>query len=146
LVQRLGQMPNSKVYGSFGIPRIEGIDYFRAISSSRIGLSISIANDVRFYHSDRFINYLSCGTAVLARRVPDSDLLFEDGVHVRYFDAVDEFFELAEWYLQHDREREQMAQAGMQQAHEAFNTERIVQYMLDLIDTGTYDAPWVELL
>jgi len=146
LVQRLSQMPNSRVYGAFGIPRVEGIDYFCAISGSKIGLSINIANDVRLYHSDRLTNYLSCGTFVLAKKVPDSDLLFEDGVHLRYFDSADEFFELADWYLQHEQEREKIAMAGMQKAHTDFNCERIAKHMLDLITTGTYDAPWAEII
>jgi hypothetical protein len=62
LIKRLSQMPNARIYGAFGIPRVEGIDYFYAISGAKVGLSINIANDVRLYHSDRFINYISCGT------------------------------------------------------------------------------------
>jgi len=146
LVKRLSQMPNSRIYGAFGIPRVEGIDYFYAISGAKIGLSINIANDVRLYHSDRLINYVSCGTFTLAKRVPDSDLLFEDGIHVKYFNTVDEFFELADWYLKHDKEREKIAMAGMQRAHADFNCTKIAQYVLDLVETGTYNAPWAEIL
>ena len=146
LIERLSNKPNVKIYGAFGIPRVEGIDYFHAISGSKIGLSIGITSDVRLYHSDRLINYLSCGTCVLAKRVEDSDLLFEDGVHVRYFDSVDEFFDLAAWYLQHDQEREKIALAGMERAHHEFNTEKVVGSMLDLIESGSYDAPWAEVL
>jgi len=75
-------------------------------------------------------------------------LLFEDGVHLKYFDTIDEFFELADWYLQHEheQEREKIAKAGMEKAHSAFNPERIAGHLLDLIETGTYDAPWVTIL
>jgi len=146
LVHKLSQMPNSRVYGAFGVPRVEGIEYFYAISGAKIGLSINIANDVRLYHSDRFVNYLSCGTFVLSKRVPDTELLFEDGVHVKYFTTADEFFELAGWYLKHDPQREKIARAGMQKAHADFHCEKIAQYMLDLIETGSYDAPWAEIL
>jgi spore maturation protein CgeB len=146
LVNRLSKMENSRVYGTLGVPRVEGIDYFHAISGAKIGLSINIANDVRLYHSDRLINYISCGTLALTRRVPDTDLLFEDGVHAKYFDTTDEFFELADWYLKHDQEREKIAQAGMQRAHTEFNCERIAGHLLDLIETGTYDAPWKTIL
>jgi spore maturation protein CgeB len=83
---------------------------------------------------------------VLAKRVPDSDLLFEDGVHLKYFDTINEFFELADWYLKHQQEREKIAKAGMQKAHADFNCQKIAQYMLDLIETGTYNAPWAEIL
>lgn len=146
LVEKLSQKSDARIYGAFGIPRVEGIDYFYAISGSRIGLSINIANDVKLYHSDRLINCISCGTLALARRVPDTDLLFEDGVHVKYFDMADEFFELADWYLKHDEERERIAKAGMQRVHTEFNCEKIAGHLLDLIETGTYDAPWAEIL
>lgn len=146
LVKRLSLKEGVKIYGAFGIPRVEGIDYFYAISGSKIGLSINIANDVRLYHSDRFINYISCGTLALAKRVPDTDLLFEDGIHVKYFDTADEFFELADWYLKHGQERNKIAMAGMQRAHAEFNTEKIAKYLMDLIETGTYDAPWKTIL
>ncbi len=146
LIRRLNQMPNARIYGAFGIPKVEGIDYFYAICGAKMGLSINIVNDVRLYHSDRLINYVSCGTFTLAKRVPDSDLLFEDGVHLKYFDTVDEFFELADWYLKHEAEREQIARAGMQRAHVEFNCERIAKYVLDLFETGTYNARWAEIL
>jgi len=146
LISRVAKMPNAVLYGCFDRARVEGIELFYAISGAKIGLSINIANDVRLYHSDRLTNYVSCGTFVLAKRVPDSDLLFEDGVHVKYFDTADEFFELAKWYLEHDEERERIARAGMERAHADFNCERIAQYMFDLVEKGTYEAPWAEIM
>lgn len=146
LIHKLSKMPNARLYGCFGYPRVEGIEVFYAISGAKVGLSINIVNDVRLYHSDRLINYLSCGTFTLAKRVPDTDLLFADGVHLKYFDSADEFFELADWYLRHDHVREKIARAGMERAHREFNCERVAGYMLDLIETGTYDATWAEIL
>ncbi len=146
LVKAISEFPGSRVYGAFGIPRVEGIDYFRAISGARIGANINVANDVRLYHSDRLMNYVSCGTFTLARRVPDTDLLFVDGVHVKYFDTAEEFFELVRWYLDHESERERIAAAGMARAHAEFNCERMAQHMLDVVDKGRYDAPYCEVL
>jgi spore maturation protein CgeB len=146
LVKRLSSMPNARIYGAFGIPRVEGIDYFYAISGAKIALSINIENDVRLYHSDRFINYISCGTFTLARRVPDSDLLFADGEHVKYFDSNDEFFELLDWYLVHENERKRIAKAGMQRAYTEFNCTKVAQYLLELLETGKCSAPWNTVL
>lgn len=146
LAKRLSEMPNAKVYACFGRPKTEGIECFYAISGAKIGLSINIVNDVRLYHSDRLINIPACGTFTLAKRAPGYKLLFEDGVHLKYFDTPEEFFELAEWYLKHEQERERIAMAGMEKTHSEFNCEKIAQYMLDLIETGTYDAPWAEIL
>ena len=146
IAKRLSQMPNARLYGCFGRPKTEGLDSFRALSNAKIGLSINIANDVRLYHSDRFINIPACGTFTLAKRVPGYELMFTDGVHLKYFDTIDEFFQLADWYLKHEQEREKIALAGMERAHSEFNCERIAQYILDLIKTGKFDAPWTEIL
>lgn len=142
IVQRLAHMKRCSLYGCYGKPKIGGIEYLYAISGARIGLSINAINTVRLYHSDRLINYISCGTFTLAKRVPDSELLFKDGVHLRYFDTADEFFELADWYLKHDQEREKIARAGMEWAHEQFNSVKIAGYTLDIIEKGYYIAPW----
>lgn len=146
LAKRLSQLPNAKVYACFGQPKCEGLDSFFSISGAKIGLSINIANDVRLYHSDRFTNIPACGTFCLAKKAPDYDLMFEDGIHLKYFDTVDEFFELADWYLKHDEERERITKAGMQRAHTEFNCKNIAQKLMDLIETGTYNAPWSEIL
>ena len=146
LLSRIAGMKNCALYGCFGRPKVEGVNYLYAISGARIGLSINAVNNVRLCHSSRLTHYLACGTLVLAKRVPDSDLLFKDGVHLRYFDTVEEFFDLANWYLNHEDERIKIANAGMQRAHTEFNCEKIAKYMLELIETGTYDAHWMEIL
>lgn len=38
------------------------------------------------------------------------------------------------------------AMAGMKRAHSEFNCERIAKLTLDLVERGTYDAPWAEIL
>jgi len=146
IVKRLSKMPNAKVYACFGQPETQGLDCFIAICGAKIGLSINIANDVYLYHSDRFINIPACGTFELAKKVPGYELMFTDGEHLRYFNTVDEFFELADWYLKHEQEREKTAQAGMKKAHTDFNCQKIAKYMIDLAETGTYDAPWATIL
>ncbi len=143
ILQTLATMKNCTLYGCCNRPRIGGIEYFYAISGAKIGLSVNAVNDIRLGHSDRFITYLSCGTLVLAKRVPDSDLLFRDGIHLRYFDEVEEFFELAKWYLAREEERLRIAGAGMEHAHAEFSVERIAGWIVDIAEKGSYDAPWM---
>jgi hypothetical protein len=146
IVSRLAKMPNTRLYGCFGNPTVDGIETFYAISGAKIALSINVVNDVRLYHSDRPVNCLSCGTFTLAKRVPDTELLFKDGVHLRYFDAPDEFFKLADYYLKNEQERKKIAQAGMEWAHKEFNCTKIAQYVIDLVENGSYNAPWAEII
>lgn len=146
LLERLAGMPNVKLYACFDRPRVEGLDACRAISGARIALSINLINTVRLYHSNRLTNNVACGTFTLARRVPDTELLFRDQEHLRYFETVDEFFDLAQWYLQHEDERERIARTGMEYTHREFNCQRMAQHLLDLIETGRIDAPWAEII
>jgi hypothetical protein len=143
IIMRLASMENCALYGCCGRPVIGGIHYLYAISGARIGLSINAANDIELYHSDRFIQYLSCGTFVLAKRVPGANRLFQDGVHLKYFDSVEEFSDSVKWYLNHEDERIKIANAGMKYAHSEFNCQIMAKYILDVIETGTYNAPWM---
>lgn len=144
LVTELAKRDNCMLYGCFGRPQIGGIDYLYAISGARIGAHVNAVNSVRLYHSDRLTHYLAGGTFVLAKRVPDTDLLFKDGVHLKYFDTINEFFDLADWYLNHEAERKKIADDGMQWTHERFNCIRMAGYILELVEKGTYSAPWFD--
>jgi hypothetical protein len=143
LVSRLAKMPNCAVYGCCGRPQIGGFDYLYAISGARIGLNVNADNTARLYHSDRLTHYLSCGTLVLAKRVPDTDLLFKNEQHLRYFDTAEEFLGLADWFLKHEDERKKIADAGMKWIHEQFNCVKIAALFLDLVEKGAYSAPWI---
>ncbi|MHC4527216.1 MAG: glycosyltransferase, partial [Planctomycetota bacterium] len=143
LVNRLCKMENCALYGCCGKPLIGGIQYYYAISGARIGLSINAVSHIRLYHSDRITQYLAAGTCVLAKRVPDSDLLFKDGTHLRYFDTAEEFFDLATWYLANEQERAKIANCGMEWVHKEFNCQKIAKYTLEAIETGNYSAPWM---
>ena len=142
IVTKLIQRENCTIYGSCGRPKIGGTNYLYAISGARIGVNVNAVNTVKFYHSDRLTHYLACGTFVLAKRVPDTDLLFKDGVHIKYFDTAEEFFELVDWYLSHEQERKKIADAGMQHIHTEFNSVKIAGYILELVKKGSYNAPW----
>ncbi len=146
ILRRLGEMPNARLYGSKGYPRVEGIDCFRAFSNAKIVLSINADNTVPRYHSDRFVTAMASGSMVLAKRVPEGELLFRDHDHLRYFDTAAEFFELLDYYLAHDDEREAIAAAGMKRCHEEFNCTRMARCLLDLVETGTYSAEWAKQL
>jgi hypothetical protein len=142
IISRLAEMKNCTLYGCLGRPKIGGINYQYAISGARIALNINVANDVSLYHSDRLTHYLASGAFVLAKRVPDTDLLFKDSVHLKYFDTVEEFFDLAKWYLAHEDERQKIADAGMQYCHIEYNSMKIAQYILDAAVKGSYQVPW----
>lgn len=146
VIERLRHKNILTIWGDKGQKKVYGMDYLYAISGCKIALSINVYNEVRFYHSNRLINSLGCGAFVLAKGVPDSEILFQDGMHLRYFDTVEQCLELAEYYLSHDRERQKIARQGMERAHEQFNCRQIAADMFTLLTAGFYDKPWSEIV
>ena len=142
LVGKLVERENCAIYGCFGRPQIGGLDYLYAISGAKIGVNVNAYGPVRFCHSDRLTQYLACGTFVMAKRFEGCDLLYKDRIHLRYFDTIEEFFDIANWYLNHEDERAKTADAGMRRIHTEFNSVKIAGYILELIEKGTYNAPW----
>ena len=144
LVKEMAKRSNCTLYGCCGRPKIGGMDCLYAISGARISVNVNAYGPVKFCHSNRLTRLLAGGTFAMAKMFPDANLLYEDGVHIKYFDEIDEFFELAAWYLKHDAERRKIADAGMEWVHREFNCLKIAQYYLDLVETGTYRAPWTQ--
>ena len=144
LVTRLAKQKNCTLYGCFGRPKIGGIDYLYAISGARISVNVNAYKSVKFCHSDRLTQHLACGTFVMAKRFKGCDLLYKDKEHLRYFDTIEEFFDLADWYLNHESERKKIADAGMHHVHTEFNCVKISKYILELIEKGSYSAPWFQ--
>lgn len=146
LLKKLACTYGLTIHGNGKNKAILGMDYFSAISNSEIAISININNSIRMYHSDRLINYLGCGAFVLSSYSPDSDLLFQDKKHLRYFHSNDECIDLIKYYFDNENERRKIAAAGMAYAHEAFNCQRIARNIIDFLTTGTYDEPWRDIV
>ena len=143
LAHRLAQRDKVALYGCLGRPTIGGVRFLYAVSGARIGLSVNAYEpSIRFAHSDRLTRFLAGGSMVMSRRFESAEFLYRDKEHIRYFDEIDECFELADWYLGHEQERRRIADAGMARMHAEFNCQRIAGYLLDLVETGRYSAPW----
>lgn len=134
------------IHGHDDTPPIYGLEYYRAISRAKIALSVNAVNDIRMYHSDRWINCLACGAFVLSSYVPDSELLCEDDKHLRYFHTESQCLDLIDYYLEREDERSEIAFAGMTHVHKAFHCQRIASDILDFLTTGTYDEPWRDIV
>lgn len=142
IIKAIAPLPNTRIYGCLGHPQIAGKDYLQAISGARLGIHVNAANDVSMYHSDRLTHYLACGTCVLSKRVPESEKLFRDKEHLAYFDTVDELNELLNYYLTNEDKRKKLADQGMAWVHQEYHCEKIARYILELIESGAYSAPW----
>jgi O-antigen biosynthesis protein len=87
-------------------------DAARNFSMSKIVFNISIKDDINM----RVFETLSTGSFLLTNWIPTLGDLFEDGKHLVTYKTLDEMVEKAQYYLEHDDEREAIAQTG----HEEF--------------------------
>ena len=133
-------------YGRGGLPPLKGQDYLSTISNCDIAVSINAFNDIRLYHSDRLIQYLACGAFVLAKRVPDTELLFTHNKHLVYFDTIEQCTDLIDKYLPDEPARRRIAESGMARAHQAFHCQRLAGHIVDLATKGSYNETWAQII
>ncbi len=91
--------------------------------------SCDAAHKMRGYTSNRFFNVMGCGAFCLVRRFPGLDLWGSDGVHFVAFDTDEEACEKIKYYLSHDQERQQIADAGYRWFHAYHNWMSRAKYM-----------------
>lgn len=132
-------LPNFSLslHGIFGQPTIRGMDYIRAIASSRMGLNHSRRNDVSLYSSDRIAQLTGHGLLTFTPRIPDFDLIYKED-EVRYFDTTQELVEMARYYAAHSEEAATIAEAGWHRAHQSCSAERVTRFMEETIFNQPY--------
>ena len=146
LIQRLHERGDLTCYGAMGGRPIKGLRYLQAIGGAEMVLSVNAYNDVRLYHSDRLIHCTACGAFTLVKRVPDSELLFEDGKHVCYFESIEECLTLVDKYHAEAAARQRIAAAARVRALEAFGAQKLARHIVELVEQGAYSEPWAEIL
>jgi spore maturation protein CgeB len=103
----LGERPNVSLH-----PFVGGDDFARACSAAKITLGHS-TNRAYLYNSwRRPFNSMACGAFHLTRYVPGMETLFDNGIHLVWFESVSEAIARARYYLDHDAERAKIAEAG----------------------------------
>jgi glycosyltransferase involved in cell wall biosynthesis len=90
------------------------------------------SNNIRMTVS-RPLETMACGTFLLTYRTEDN--VFRDGTHCRFYNPEDpkELAELIHYYLEHDGERESIAQAGCQEVRQNFSLEKRLGEILEIV-------------
>lgn len=100
-------------------------DAAKKFSLSKIVFNISIKDDINM----RVFEALSTGSFLLTNWLPTLEDLFEDGKHLVTYKTLDEAVEKAKYYLEHDDEREAIAEAG----HEEFMKHHTYRHRVEKI-------------
>lgn len=100
-------------------------------AGSRINLNISL----RSIHSGiplRVLDIMACGGFVLSNLQPEIAEYFEEGVEIVTFNSVDECIEKIRYYLTHEEERQQIAEAGRKKVQELFSYQKGLEKVFEL--------------
>lgn len=108
--------------------RIQHEKYIKTINQSKIAIiSTNIFNSPNM----KFTEFTSCGTFVLADKPADfEDLGFIDGKHLVLYQNLKDLKEKILYYLEHEKEREEIAHNGMNFTQENHNNCVRVKQMI----------------
>lgn len=121
--------PNLRIKG----PSVYGDDYARAICSFDIGLGF-LRKINRDLQTTRSIEIPACGAFMLAERTDEHLELFEEGKEAEFFGNQEELLEKVRFYLAHEPERRQIAQAGRERClRSGYSNHERLKEILSLI-------------
>ena len=99
------------------------VDYHTQMPLVFAGSKINLNITLRSIHSGiplRVLDIMACGGFVLTNLQPEIAEYFEDSVEIAIYNSLEECMEKIGYYLQHEKEREQIAAAGYRKVQEAF--------------------------
>jgi hypothetical protein len=131
-------------YGVNGRPQLYGRAHFRHIANARMGLNISsvrespsdplgTAEELYLYSSDRLAHYLGSGLLVFTTRDNRLEDLFEEDTEMIFFTDKHDLLDKLLYFKSHDEQRQSIARAGWQKAHQLFNERLVAKYMVETV-------------
>ena len=105
-------------------------EYRKICASAKIILGWNIDPTIDLYFSNRTWYTLGCGGFLLTAYTPNLEELFGRGEELDWFESVEECCDKIEYYLQHDEERQKIARAGYQFAHNEYSYDKMVEKII----------------
>lgn len=109
-------------------------DAAKRFSESKVVFNISIKEDLNM----RFAEVLMTGSFLLTNRIPilkdlEKEYGFKEGVHYEAYNTLDEMVSKSRYFIDHDEEREKIAQAGYDLAITNMTYLERVKRIFDLV-------------
>ena len=105
-------------------------EYRKICAGAKIILGWNIDPTIDLYFSNRTWYTLGCGGFLLTAYTPSLEELFGRGKELDWFESVGECRDKIEYYLQHDEERQEIAKAGYQLAHNEYSYDKMVEKII----------------
>jgi len=108
--------------GNLNSSQYEEAEHYRG---SKIAINISHFNYDR-YSSDRLLRILGTGVMCLSKRFENSEMRFEDGIHLKYWDSFEQLGNLIKHYLSNEADRKLIAKWGCSLVHSRYTFENLI--------------------
>jgi len=122
-------------WGKYGLSAVAtdvyASEYRQICAGSKIMLGWNIDPTIDLYFSNRTWYTLGCGGFLLTAYSPSLQELLGRGKELDWFETVEECCEKIEYYLRHDEERQKIARAGYQLAHNEYSYDKMVNRIIE---------------
>ncbi len=110
---------------------LTGQDYSKAICATKINLSF-LRKANRDLHTTRSVEIPACGGFMLAERTDEHLELFHEGKEAEFFDSDDELLDKVNYYINHEKQRKAIAEAGRRRCLESgYSNHDRMKFMLE---------------
>ena len=96
-------------------------------AESKVCFNISMTNDLNM----RTFEIMGTGSFLMTSWIPTIEEFFEDGKHLVLYRSLDELIDKTKYYLDHDTEREKIAQAGYEEVIKNHTIQKRVDVILN---------------
>lgn len=137
-------LPQVKFYlpGINRAPTLVGAAYHQALCQAAIGLNISERSDLELYSSDRMVQYIGSGMALLTEAGAGFQRFFSDD-ELGFYSSIDEMTALISELTGNSSRRQELGRRGFARYSELFNCQRIAAYVIDaLYGDSLSNYPW----
>lgn len=104
------------------------------ISKSKIVLGYNSTNKAYMYWSNRLYTTLACRGFLITSYVPGIEKVFKNHEELVWFTSLEELYELIDYYLVNDEQREEIAERGLKKVQALFSTQKQVSKILELVE------------
>jgi spore maturation protein CgeB len=118
--------------------RISSPEMIELINTSKINLNFTKTYDLSgtFQFKGRIFEVCMCGSFLLTEYIPGIEDYFKIGEEIECFKTKEEMVEKVKYYLEHEKEREQIAAAGYEKAKKLYSLESFFWHIFTNIENG----------
>lgn len=112
-----------------------GENFAEVCSKARLTLGCNTVRNVYLYESwRRPFGCMACGSLHLTASFPGLDTVFKDGEHLVTFNTLEEAVAKVHYFLNHEEERERIAEAGKREVLEKHTWDHRIRELLQMYD------------